>query len=72
MPEVIRRLRVLYEQDGAWNTVCTVENNYQRFCRLDLGGIQTKRLRMELSETNGSEFASIYSISAYAPDTDYQ
>ena len=65
MPEIVRDFRVLAETKNGWQTVCEVHGNYQRHCVLDLGGIHTKKLRVETTATNGSEFVSLYNISVY-------
>jgi hypothetical protein len=60
-PETVKDYRLL--ADG--REVATVRGNYQRLNRHKLPAVEAKRLRLEISATNGTEFARVFEIRCY-------
>ncbi|NIK72003.1 FAD-dependent oxidoreductase [Paenibacillus sp. BK720] len=53
--------------DGQWMTIISVEGNYQRLVKHTLDqAIQTDRIRLTVSATNGDQSAAVYEIRCYS------
>lgn len=66
MPELIKKYRVLYLENGNWNEAYVVNNNRKRHHVIRFEKpLNTEALRIEFVDTNGSEFISVYEIRAY-------
>lgn len=65
MPEVVKDFNLLYRLgDGAWQTAAEIRGNYQRKVSVPCD-IEADAFRIELLSSNGSDYLSLYSFSAY-------
>lgn len=67
--ETVRDYEVEVEVDGAWQTVASVQGNYQRRRVHEvLGGVEASAVRIVVKATNGIDHARICEVRAYAPN----
>lgn len=64
-PECVRDYQVQVEKDGKWETVADVTKNYQRRRIHNFDTVETSKLRVLITATNGDKSARIYEIRAY-------
>ncbi|WP_276256574.1 FAD-dependent oxidoreductase [Halomontanus rarus] len=69
--ECIRTYRVEALIDGEWKRLHRETGNYQRFRRHVFEPIETDSVRIVVEETNGTPYAEIFEVRAYAPDVDW-
>ncbi|WP_461219378.1 FAD-dependent oxidoreductase [Lapidilactobacillus salsurivasis] len=66
MPEIVKDFRILYNQNGSWQELLNVTGNHVRHRVFKLENrVVTDNIRLEIMNTNGSEFMSIYEIRLY-------
>lgn len=59
---LVKSMKVEIQTDGGtWREIGGIENNHQRMVRLKVGE-EANAIRFTLTETNGNEYADIYSI----------
>lgn len=61
-PETVKNYRLLVGSQE----IAAVEGNYHRLKRHQFSAVTTDRLRLHISATNGSDFAHVFEIRAYA------
>ncbi|GIN74889.1 hypothetical protein J14TS2_53640 [Bacillus sp. J14TS2] len=65
-PEVVKHYTIECEVDGKWQTLIEEKDNYQRLCIHSVSGAPTtKKLRINVYGTHGSEQARINEVRAY-------
>ena len=64
-PECVRDYQVQVEKDGKWVAVADVKNNYQRRRIHRFDPVDTPKIRVLVTATNGDKSARIYEIRAY-------
>lgn len=64
MPELVRDYRLSCREADGWRILAEVTGNYQRFRSLACS-VETDALKLELLSSNGSDYLSLYNISAY-------
>jgi hypothetical protein len=65
-PETVRDYRLLIPNGSDWKELTKVSNNYQRLNRHGFDPVETDRLRLHITATNGDEFARVFEIRCYA------
>jgi hypothetical protein len=70
-PEAVRDYRIEYHDGEDWETVETVEGNYQRKRRHCSDPIETDRVRVQIDATNGVPWAELFAIQVFGPEPDY-
>ena len=62
-PQCPRDYRIEAEVDGAWQTVVSVKNNYQRLRRHAVAApLAARRVRVVVTATNGDPSAALYEV----------
>ncbi|MDZ8118436.1 FAD-dependent oxidoreductase [Pontiella agarivorans] len=64
-PECVRDYQVQVQKNGKWETVADVTNNYQRRRVHHFQTLETSKVRILITATNGDHSARIYEIRAY-------
>ncbi len=65
-PETVRDYVIQVERNGAWQNVAAVTGNYQRINRHTFAAVSTGAVRLNISATNGDDFARVFEIRCYA------
>ncbi len=67
-PETVRDYALQYWDDnhGDWKTIVEIAGNYQRLRRHHFPAVETKKLRLQITATNGDPEARVYEIRCYA------
>ena len=66
-PETVRDYRLTaHTADGAARVVAEVKDNFQRLRRHTFEALDVRRLRLEISATNGDRLARVFEIRCYA------
>jgi hypothetical protein len=70
-PETIEDYRIeVPDGDGGWQPVVEETGNYQRRRRHTFDPVETDRVRVVCEDTHGVDWAELYEVRAYGPDTD--
>jgi len=65
-PETVRDYELSLETPSGWQSVETIQNNYQRLCRHFLPEpVSTTALRLHITATNGLDHARVVEVRAY-------
>lgn len=65
-PETVRYYELSLETPSGWQSVETIQNNYQRLCRHFLPEpVSTTALRLHITATNGLDHARVVEVRAY-------
>ncbi len=64
-PETVRDYKIMYWNDGDWNTIIDEKGNYQRLKIHRFQTIKTSKIRIVVSATNGIDQARICRIQCY-------
>ena len=65
MPAVVKDYTVYYKENGEYNLLVDIKNNYQRTNKLNFKPIATDELKIVFNSTNGSDSIELYSICLY-------
>ena len=67
-PETIKKYSLVYqaEDDQGWKELASVERNHQRLRRHTFAPVTAKRIRIQVTETNGDNLARIFEVRCYA------
>ena len=66
-PETVRDYRLLYRKPGSsdWTELKTVKGNHQRLNRHKFAPVEVSALRLEVTATNGHEYARVFEVRCY-------
>ena len=64
-PQCVRDYQVQVETEAGWKTVTDVKNNYQRRRIHRFDSVETEKIRVLITATNGDKSARIFEIRAY-------
>jgi len=69
-PETISNYTIEADRDGSWKPFLSIKDNYQRrrTHRLDTP-VNTSRIRLQISKTNGIDHARLFEIRVYSPES---
>lgn len=66
MPELVKDFKILILSDGIWKEATAIFDNRKRHIIINFDKpIQTEAIKLELLNTNGSSYISVYEIRAY-------
>jgi len=65
VPECVRDYTLYYESSGGWKELVRVKENYQRRRVHRFDRVTSRRVRLEISATNGDASARLYEMRVY-------
>jgi len=67
--ECVRDYELQYLRNGRWETLTKITGNHQRRCLHSFAPVETEKLRLVVTATNGDPCARVYEFRVFPPDS---